>query len=177
MGKDVLNTLKTSVGRHAQPADIAPVLAFLLSPDAGWVMGQDIQVDGGFLAGISAGAAAAATFAASRAERRRRPGCSESERNRRYSPLVTDTQEVPRRRIVVASMVGTTIEFFDFYIYATAAVFVFPKLFFPSGNQTASLLASFAVFGVAFVARPSARCCSGTSATASGARRRSSDRC
>ncbi|HNP58275.1 MAG TPA: SDR family oxidoreductase [Gordonia sp. (in: high G+C Gram-positive bacteria)] len=63
MGKDVLNTLKTSVGRHAQPADIAPVLAFLLSPDAGWVMGQDIQVDGGFLAGISAGAAAAATFA------------------------------------------------------------------------------------------------------------------
>ena len=51
------------VGRHAQPADIAPVLAFLLSPDAGWVMGQDIQVDGGFLAGISAGAAAAATFA------------------------------------------------------------------------------------------------------------------
>ncbi|NNG97243.1 MFS transporter [Gordonia araii] len=51
-------------------------------------------------------------------------------------------------------MVGTTIEFFDFYIYATAAVFVFPKLFFPSGNQTASLLASFAVFGVAFVARP-----------------------
>ena len=56
MGKDVLNTLKTSVGRHAQPADIAPVLAFLLSPDAGWVMGQDIQVDGGFLAGISAGA-------------------------------------------------------------------------------------------------------------------------
>ncbi len=51
-------------------------------------------------------------------------------------------------------MVGTTIEFFDFYIYATAAVFVFPRLFFPSGNQTASLLASFAVFGVAFVARP-----------------------
>ena len=62
--------------------------------------------------------------------------------------------QVPRRRIVVASMVGTTIEFYDFYIYATAAVFVFPKLFFPSGNQTASLLASFAVFGVAFVARP-----------------------
>ena len=68
---------------------------------------------------------------------------------------MTTTVQVPRRRImVVASMVGTTIEFFDFYIYATAAVFVFPKLFFPSGNQTASLLASFAVFGVAFVARP-----------------------
>ncbi|MFT3901468.1 MAG: MFS transporter [Gordonia sp. (in: high G+C Gram-positive bacteria)] len=51
-------------------------------------------------------------------------------------------------------MVGTTIEFFDFYIYATAAVFVFPALFFPTGNKTTSLLASFAVFGVAFVARP-----------------------
>ncbi|WP_161927524.1 MFS transporter [Gordonia crocea] len=51
-------------------------------------------------------------------------------------------------------MVGTTIEFFDFYIYATAAVFVFPTLFFPKGNDTAALLASFAIFGVAFVARP-----------------------
>ncbi|TWS21344.1 MHS family MFS transporter [Tsukamurella asaccharolytica] len=59
-----------------------------------------------------------------------------------------------RRRIVVASMVGTTIEFFDFYIYATAAVLVFPVLFFPKGDDTAALLASFATFGLAFVARP-----------------------
>ncbi len=62
MGKDVLDTVASMVGRHAQPADIAPVIAFLLSPDAGWLIGQDIQADGGFLAGISAGAAAAATF-------------------------------------------------------------------------------------------------------------------
>lgn len=61
---------------------------------------------------------------------------------------------VPRRRIVVASMVGTTIEFYDFYIYATAAVAVFPHLFFPKGNPTAALLASLATFGLAFVARP-----------------------
>jgi metabolite-proton symporter len=61
---------------------------------------------------------------------------------------------VPRSRIVVASMVGTSIEFFDFYIYATAAVLVFPRLFFPSGNDTTALLASFATFGLAFVARP-----------------------
>src|ERR1700758_3073194 len=60
----------------------------------------------------------------------------------------------PRRRIAVASMVGTTVEFFDFYIYATAAVSVFPYLFFPKGNHTAALLASFATFGLAFVARP-----------------------
>lgn len=61
---------------------------------------------------------------------------------------------VPRSRIVVASMVGTTIEFFDFYIYATAAVSVFPHLFFPKGDGTAALLASLATFGLAFVARP-----------------------
>src|SRR6201997_5225275 len=61
---------------------------------------------------------------------------------------------IPRRRIVVASMVGTTIEFYDFYIYATAAVSVFPLLFFPKGNHTTALLASLATFGLAFVARP-----------------------
>ena len=51
-------------------------------------------------------------------------------------------------------MVGTTIEFYDFYIYATAAVSVFPVLFFPKGNSTTALLASLATFGLAFVARP-----------------------
>jgi len=61
---------------------------------------------------------------------------------------------VPRRRIVLASMVGTTIEFYDFYIYATAAVSVFPHLFFPKGDSTTALLASLATFGLAFVARP-----------------------
>ena len=61
---------------------------------------------------------------------------------------------VPRRRIVVASMIGTSIEFYDFYIYATAAVSVFPLLFFPKGNDTTALLASLATFGLAFVARP-----------------------
>ncbi len=59
-----------------------------------------------------------------------------------------------RRRIVFASVVGTTIEFFDFYMYATAAVSVFPLLFFPKGEGAAALLASMATFGVAFVARP-----------------------
>ncbi len=57
-------------------------------------------------------------------------------------------------RIVIASMVGTTVEFYDFYIYATAAVSVFPLLFFPKGDAGAALLASMATFGVAFVARP-----------------------
>ena len=51
-------------------------------------------------------------------------------------------------------MIGTTIEFFDFYIYATAAVLVFPKLFFPKSDPAAATLLSFATFAVAFVARP-----------------------
>lgn len=66
----------------------------------------------------------------------------------------TTVNGVPRSRIVVASMVGTTIEFYDFYLYATAAVTVFPHLFFPKGNPTTALLASLATFGLAFVARP-----------------------
>jgi len=60
----------------------------------------------------------------------------------------------PRGRVILASLIGTTIEFYDFYAYATAAVLVFPHLFFPSGNPTTSLLASFATFGAAMVARP-----------------------
>jgi metabolite-proton symporter len=60
----------------------------------------------------------------------------------------------PRSRVITASLVGTTIEFYDFYAYATAAVLVFPVLFFPTGNDTTSLLLSFSVFGAAMVARP-----------------------
>ncbi|GAA2289494.1 MFS transporter [Streptomyces hawaiiensis] len=60
----------------------------------------------------------------------------------------------PRSRVLVASLMGTTIEFYDFYIYATAAVLVFPQLFFPSSDPTTALLSSFAVFGAAMVARP-----------------------
>lgn len=60
-----------------------------------------------------------------------------------------------KRRIIIASMVGTTIEFYDFYAYATAAVAVFPYLFFPKNEDpTIGLLSSFATFGLAFVARP-----------------------
>ncbi|MBT8160012.1 MULTISPECIES: MFS transporter [Arthrobacter] len=60
----------------------------------------------------------------------------------------------PRGRVIFASLIGTSIEFYDFYVYATAAVLVFPKLFFPSADETTQLLSSFAVFGVAFIARP-----------------------
>src|ERR1700758_1845786 len=60
----------------------------------------------------------------------------------------------PVRRVLAASLIGTTIEFFDFYIYATAAVLVFPKLFFPTGDPTSAKLQSLATFGLAFLARP-----------------------
>jgi metabolite-proton symporter len=58
------------------------------------------------------------------------------------------------KRILLASLIGTTIEFFDFYIYATAAVLVFPKLFFPSADPTSATLESLATFALAFFARP-----------------------
>ena len=57
-------------------------------------------------------------------------------------------------QVLFASLIGTTIEFFDFYIYATAAVLVFPKLFFPSTDPASATLASLATFAVAFFARP-----------------------
>lgn len=58
------------------------------------------------------------------------------------------------RRILTASLVGTSIEFYDFYIYATAAALVFGPLFFPSESVSAQLLLSYATFGLAFLARP-----------------------
>lgn len=58
------------------------------------------------------------------------------------------------RQVLFASLIGTTIEFFDFYIYATAAVLVFPKLFFPASDPASAVLASLATFAIAFVARP-----------------------
>ncbi|MFO1494564.1 MAG: MFS transporter [Lysobacterales bacterium] len=58
------------------------------------------------------------------------------------------------RRVLFASLIGTTIEFFDFYIYATAAVLVFPHLFFPASDPTSATLQSLATFALAFFARP-----------------------
>jgi metabolite-proton symporter len=57
-------------------------------------------------------------------------------------------------RILFASLIGTTIEFFDFYIYGTAAVLVFPHLFFPASDPASSTLQSLATFALAFFARP-----------------------
>jgi MFS family permease len=58
------------------------------------------------------------------------------------------------RHVLFASLIGTTIEFFDFYIYATAAVLVFPHLFFPKSDPATATLQSLATFALAFFARP-----------------------
>ena len=58
------------------------------------------------------------------------------------------------RRILAASLTGTAVEFYDFYIYATAAALVFGPLFFPADDPAVQLRAAYASFGLAFVARP-----------------------
>ena len=57
MGKSVLDMASAAVGRHATVDDIVPVIAFLGSPAAGWINGQDVQVDGGFIPSLTAGPA------------------------------------------------------------------------------------------------------------------------
>jgi len=59
-----------------------------------------------------------------------------------------------KSRVLFASLIGTTIEFFDFYIYATASVLVFPALFFPESDPASARLQSLATFALAFFARP-----------------------
>jgi MFS family permease len=69
---------------------------------------------------------------------------------------MTETAALSRAnlRILFSSLVGTAIEFYDFYIYATAASLVFGPLFFPSSSPSAQLLAAYASLGLAFLARP-----------------------
>ncbi|MEE4451714.1 MFS transporter [Novosphingobium resinovorum] len=57
-------------------------------------------------------------------------------------------------RVLTASLVGTAVEFYDFYIYATAAALVFGPLFFPAESATVQHLAAYASFAIAFIARP-----------------------
>jgi MFS family permease len=70
------------------------------------------------------------------------------------SAQAATTTQVSPLRVAVASFIGTTVEFYDFLIYGTAAALVFPKLFFPTASPASGVLLSFATFGVGFFARP-----------------------
>ncbi|MGE0777951.1 MFS transporter [Mycolicibacterium sp.] len=70
-----------------------------------------------------------------------------------HDPDSADRQMSPRG-VAVAALVGTTIEFYDFFVYGTSVVLVLGTLFFPSGNPLTSTLLAFATLGVGFLARP-----------------------
>jgi MFS family permease len=73
--------------------------------------------------------------------------------------VATGSEREPRmqktpRKAAFSSWVGTALEYYDLFIYGTAAALIFPRLFFPAGNPTAATIASLASFGVAYLARP-----------------------
>ncbi len=71
--------------------------------------------------------------------------------------MIDTTREVSRadaRRVALASAIGTTIEWYDFFIYGTAAAVVFGPQFFPQISEISGTLASFATFAIGFIARP-----------------------
>ncbi|MHA6822744.1 MFS transporter [Ralstonia pseudosolanacearum] len=70
------------------------------------------------------------------------------------APAADTANGASRARIVFASFIGTAIEFYDFYVYATAAALVIGPVFFPRGSATAQALSAFITFGIAFIARP-----------------------
>ena len=70
------------------------------------------------------------------------------------APVSDASNTTSRSRIVFASFIGTAIEFYDFYVYATAAALVIGPVFFPHGSKTAQALSAFVTFGIAFIARP-----------------------
>src|SRR5215210_7143399 len=72
----------------------------------------------------------------------------------RESEIDDRTRQRHLRRAVVASTIGTTIEWYDFFLYGSAAALVFPKLFFPRSDPFVGTMLSFSTFFVGFVARP-----------------------
>ena len=74
--------------------------------------------------------------------------------HRATSPRSSDTPLLRSRKVAFASLIGTTIEWYDFFIFGTAAALIFNKVFFPSFDPVTGTLAAFASFSVGFIARP-----------------------
>ncbi|HEY7810627.1 MAG TPA: MFS transporter [Allosphingosinicella sp.] len=68
--------------------------------------------------------------------------------------MASTDEKTPLRRVVMASLIGTTIEWYDFFLYGSAAALIFNKLFFPSFDPLVGTLLAFATYAVGFVARP-----------------------
>ena len=81
------------------------------------------------------------------------------------------------KKAALAGWIGSAVEYYDFFLYGAAAALVFPQLFFPAADPQTARLASFATFGVAYVARPIGAVILGTSGTVSAAGRCSSSPC
>ncbi len=86
------------------------------------------------------------------------------------TPLSNEEARRRLRRAVIASTIGTTIEWYDFFLYSTVTGLVFAKLYFPQSQPLVGTLQAFLIYAVGFVARPVGARSSATTATASGAR-------
>src|SRR4030081_4134683 len=88
---------------------------------------------------------------------RRRGRCGETPMttiNAEASPLSAREHQVQLRRAVIASTIGTAIEWYDFFLYSTVTGLVFAKLFFPNSDPLVGTLEAFAIYAVGFAARP-----------------------
>ena len=70
------------------------------------------------------------------------------------STVQSDHDRQQSKKAAASGWIGSALEYYDFFIYATAAALIFPQIFFPSDNPTVAIVASLATYGVGYVARP-----------------------
>ena len=70
------------------------------------------------------------------------------------TPVHTQSTQHQPRKAATSGWIGSALEYYDFFIYATAAALIFPQIFFPQGDPAIAIIASLATYGVGYVARP-----------------------